>query len=107
MPTRWGSDPRCKRCEYELVGGEDTCPQCQFSPRNRGLRVSLVFLLGMVVAVTVMMFLPRFGRPLIAVAAVSFVLSFLTLLFSFAATPHRFGRLFLLADREDFSRNNS
>lgn len=92
-----GSDetPYCKRCDYELSNGGDTCPKCQFSPRNRGLRVALGLLLVVVVSVSVMMVLPGIGRYLIPVAGLSFLLSILVFVVSFLATPYRFGSLFL------------
>lgn len=90
-----GGTSRCKRCEYELDGGEDTCPRCQFSPRAKGLRVSLGLLLAVVVSMTVVMFVPSIGPFLIRVAALSFLLSVGTMFVSFLATPHRFGSLFL------------
>lgn len=85
----------CARCEYELDGGESTCPRCQFSPRDRGLRVSLGLLLVVVGAVTTMLFLPGIGRVLVRIAALSFLLSFLVFFVSFLATPYRLGSLFL------------
>jgi len=86
---------RCKRCEYELDGGEDICPRCQFSPRAKGLRISLGLLLAVVVSMTVLMFVPAIGPLLVHVAALSFLLSIAMFLVSFLATPHRFGSLFL------------
>jgi len=50
----------------------------------------------MVVSMTVMMVLPQYGRLFIVLAALSFVLTFLTLVVSFLATPSsRLGSLFL------------
>lgn len=88
-------DPQCKRCEYELEGGEDTCPRCQFSPREKGLRVAMVFLMGMVLLMTATTIVPQYGLWFVRVAVVLFVLSFVSLLVSFLATPSRFGSLFL------------
>jgi len=85
----------CKRCGYELNSKRDTCPRCQFSPRARGLRVALVFLLGVVVAMTVAMFVPSLGPVLLGLAALSFLLTLLTFAVSFVATPYRFGTIFL------------
>lgn len=87
--------PYCKRCDYELPRGKDTCPRCQYSPKNRGLRIALGLLLVVVVAMSVAMFLPGFGRVLIAVAGLAFLLSFLVFFISFLATPYRLGSLFL------------
>lgn len=86
---------RCKRCQTEIEGGPDTCPACQYNPKSKGLRVSMALYLVVVLTVMAMMFVPRIGALLIPVAAVSFVLALVILLVSFAATPHRFGRLFL------------
>jgi len=94
--TPFGNEtPYCKRCDYELANGRDTCPKCQFSPRNRGLRVALGLLMVVVLGVSVMMVLPSVGRYLVPVVAVSFLLSVLAFVVSFVATPYRFGSLFL------------
>lgn len=85
---------RCKRCQYEIEGGTDTCPQCQFNPKEKGLRVALLLLLLVVLAITAMMIVPQAGSILIPVAAVSFLLTVVVLVLSFVATPHRLGRLF-------------
>lgn len=85
----------CKRCEYELDGGESICPKCQFSPRDRGLRISLGLLVVVVVSVTLMLFVPGLGRLLVRIAALSFLLAFLVFFVSFLATPYRLGSLFL------------
>lgn len=73
----------------------ETCPRCQYSPKAKGLRVALGLLLLMVLAITAMMIVPQAGFILIPVAGVSFLLTFVVLVLSFAATPHRLGRLFL------------
>ena len=90
-----GGIPHCKRCGYELDGGEDTCPRCQFSPREKGLRISLALLMVVVIAMTVVMILPQYGIVLIQLAGLSFLLSLVTLVISFIATPYRLGRFFL------------
>lgn len=90
-----GGIPHCKRCGYELDGSEDTCPRCQFSPREKGLRVSLGFLLIVVITMTVLMFLPQHASVLIQFAGLSFLLSLAALVVSFLATPYRLGWLFL------------
>lgn len=90
-----GGNLDCQRCDYELQGGESVCPRCQYSPRQRGLRVALTFLLGVVVFMTIVMFVPSLGPLLVGLAALSFVLCFSTLVISFFATPYRFGTVFL------------
>jgi len=86
----------CNRCGYELSGREHTCPQCQYSPRSRGLRVALGFLMAMVVLMTITMFLPQFGALLVSLAGLSFILTFGMFIVSFLATPSsRIGALFL------------
>jgi len=87
--------PYCRRCEYELQGRRDTCPRCQFSPKNRGLRVALGFLLVVVVAMSVAMFVPGLGRILLVVAGLSFLSCVVSFAVSFVATPYRLGSLFL------------
>lgn len=88
-------NPQCERCEYDLEGGEDTCPRCQFSPREKGLRVAMAFFMGMVVLMTITTVVPQYGLWMVRVAVVLFILALVTLLFSFLATPSRFGSLFL------------
>jgi len=83
LPTG-GGQPHCKQCGCELDGGESICPRCQFSPRQRGLRVALGLVLVMVVSMSIVMVLPSIARPLIGVAGLSFV-----------ATPSRLGSVFL------------
>lgn len=86
----------CSRCGQELQGREHTCSRCQYSPRSKGLQVSLTFLMAMVVSMTIIMILPQYGRLFIALAALSFVMTFVTLVVSFVATPSsRLGSLFL------------
>jgi len=85
----------CKRCGFEVDGGRDTCPRCQFSPREKGLRVALVFLLGVVVCMTLAMFVPSLGRWLVVLATLSFVMTIVVFAFSFVATPYRFASVFL------------
>lgn len=96
MMSVFGDDVRhCKRCEYELDGGETTCPRCQFSPREKGLRIVLGLLIVVTLSVTAMMIVPIIGPLLVRIAGLSFLLALLVFLFSFLATPHRFGSLFL------------
>lgn len=93
-----GGLPHCKQCGYELEGGEEECPRCGFNPKMKGLRVSLGFLLVVVVSVTLSMFAPTVfpasGPVLVAAAAIAFPISVVTLFVSFIVTPYRFGRPF-------------
>jgi predicted nucleic acid-binding Zn ribbon protein len=88
-------NPHCKQCGYELDGGESVCPRCQYSPRQRGLRVALGLLGGVVVCMSLVMVLPGIGPLLVRLAALGFALSFVMFFVSFLATPHRLGSLFL------------
>jgi predicted nucleic acid-binding Zn ribbon protein len=90
-----GGQPHCKQCGYEINRGESICPQCQYSPRQRGLRVSLWLLMIVVIAISVLMVVPSIGRVVVAVAGLSFALAFVMLFVSFLATPYRLGSLFL------------
>jgi len=90
-----GGQPHCKQCGYEIDGGETICPRCQYSPRQRGLRVALGLLLVLVVSMSILMVVPSFAGLLLGLAALSFVLAFLVVVVSFVATPHRLGSLFL------------
>lgn len=94
MPSLGGLQ-HCKRCGYEYEGKQDACPRCQFSPRAKGLRVSLTFLLVVVVMMSAAMVLPVYGLLFVRVAAVAFLATVLTLVISFVATPYRLGSLFL------------
>lgn len=90
-----GGQPHCKQCGYEIDRGESTCPRCQFSPRQRGLKVSLWLLMGVVISMSALMMVPSVGRFLIGVGGFAFVLAFVMLFVSFVATPYRLGSLFL------------
>lgn len=94
----FGGVPHCKRCGFELDGDEEACPRCQFNPRLKGLRVSLGFLMLVVLSMTALMLLAPFWTGpapyLFNIAALAFVLSFLTFLVSFLATPYRLGSIF-------------
>lgn len=90
-----GGQPHCKQCGYELDGGESICPRCQYSPRQRGLRVALGLILVVVVCMSIVIVLPWIGPLPIVVAGLSFVLAFVMLFVSFVATPYRLGSLFL------------
>ncbi|SDQ55959.1 hypothetical protein [Natronobacterium texcoconense] len=93
-----GGVPYCKRCGYELEGGEEGCPHCGFNPRQMGLRVSMVLLLIVVGSMTVVMITtpvwPAFGPYLVGITAISFGLAVVTFVVSFLATPSRLGSLF-------------
>jgi len=90
-----GGEPYCKQCGYDIDRGESICPRCQFSPRQRGLKIALWLLLAVVVCMSFLIVVPSIGRVLIGVAAVAFMLSFVMLFVSFVATPYRLGSLFL------------
>lgn len=94
IPTS-GDHTYCKRCGFDLEPGKETCPECHYNPKEKGLRVSMGFLMVVVVAMTITMMVPRFGPVLVVIAGLSFLLSFVTFFVSFVATPHRLGRLFL------------
>ncbi|WP_418282398.1 hypothetical protein [Halorubrum sp. DTA98] len=93
-----GGIPHCKRCGYEIEGNEERCPGCGFAPRQMGIRVSMAFLLVVVVSMTVVMLVPAFAAEitpvLVALAALSFALAVITFLVSLLATPYRLGSLF-------------
>lgn len=86
--------PHCKRCGYDLDGEKEVCPRCQFSPRAKGLRLSLSLLLVVVVSMMVTTVLPAFSPLLIRLAAVAFLFCVVVFFISFLATPYRLGSLF-------------
>jgi predicted nucleic acid-binding Zn ribbon protein len=88
-------DPHCKRCGADLPSGRQTCPQCNYSPKERGLRISMGFLMAVVVLMTITMLLPGFGPLLVRLAGLAFLLSLVAFVLSFLATPYRLGSLFL------------
>lgn len=94
FPLR-GGDLDCQRCGYELQGGESVCPRCQYSPRQRGLKVSLSFLMALIILMSGAIIFPTIGPIAVGLAALSFILSFITFIISFLARPYRFGTLFL------------
>lgn len=93
-----GRVPHCKQCGCELEGGEEVCPRCGFDPRSKGLRVSMGFFMIVIVAMSLLLFvpsvLPTLVPALIATAILSFAFSLLIFLLSFVATPYRLGSLF-------------
>ena len=96
MRSLLGGIPHCKRGGVEIDGDEDRCSNCGFSPRQMGLRVSLSFLLVVIVSMTAVMAPVSLGiEPyLVLVAGVSFLLAVVMLVVSFVSTPYRFGSLF-------------
>lgn len=93
-------NPHCKRCGYDLDGGEISCPECSFRPREKGLKISMAFLMGVVIFMTVTMVMPRFGPILIRFAGLSFLASLVAFAIAFTATPYRFGSVFARLDRD-------
>jgi DNA-directed RNA polymerase subunit RPC12/RpoP len=85
----------CQRCGYKLEGGERTCPNCGFKPKEAGLRVAMGFLMLVVVSMTFTMLVPSLGPLLVRLAAVSFLLTFGTFVLAFVARPYRLGSLFV------------
>lgn len=98
MVLRREKSPHCKRCGFDLEGGEEECPRCQFNPRLTGLRVSMGFLLLFVVTMTAIMVLlqvvPAVTTYLLVFAIGCFGLAVLTFFVSFLATPYRLGSVF-------------
>lgn len=93
-----GGIPHCKQCGCELEGGEEACPYCKFNPRLKGLRVAMGLLGVFVISMTTIMMLIPFwtgAAPLLlSIGLVSFALALVVFLFSFLATPYRFGWVF-------------
>lgn len=95
MLPNFGGTPHCRRCGYEYEGTQDACPRCQFNPKAKGLRIALGFLMAMVILMTAVMLLPVYSILFVRLAVVAFLLSLVTMVVSFLATPHRLGSLFL------------
>jgi len=90
-----GGAPNCKRCGHEVESGRDSCPNCYFNPKSKGLRVALLLLLCVIVLMTAVVLLPVLSLLFVRLAGVAFALSMLVFAVSFVATPYRFGSLFL------------
>ena len=71
-----------------MDGGPDTCPRCQYCPKQRGLRVALGFLLVAIVLMTLLFVAPVIGPLLVRLAGLAFLLAVLILFISFIATPN-------------------
>lgn len=92
--------PHCKRCKVELSGDERVCPECNYSPRQKGLRWAgfgvLVLVLGMMSAQLSVVVIPWAGPVFLLIGGLGFVFAFVTFLVAMVSTPHRFGTLFNL-----------
>lgn len=93
-----GGIPHCKQCGCELEGGEETCPRCQFNPRLKGVRLSMilfmVFVLSMTAIITLIPIWTGATSWLLTIGLISFILALVVFLFSLAVTPYRFASLF-------------
>lgn len=87
----------CKRCGHAVESGSDTCPNCHFNPKAKGLRVALLLLLCVVLLMTAVLLLPFLSLLFVRLAGIAFALSMLVFAVSFVVTPYRFGSLFLWA----------
>ncbi len=98
--TLTGGLPHCKRCKVELSGDERVCPECDYAPRQRGLRWAgfgiLVLVVGMMSAQVSVVIVPPAGPVFLLIGVLGFVFAFATFLVAMVATPHRFGTLFNL-----------
>ncbi|MEF8899922.1 MAG: hypothetical protein V5A25_01675 [Halovenus sp.] len=93
MVSVFDESPDCHRCGYELQRGDDTCPKCQFRPKETGLRIAMSFLFMVVVFMTATMIMP--SRLFVMLAGISFLLTLAMFVLSFVARPYRFGALFV------------
>lgn len=91
--------PHCKRCHVEISRTVKECPSCHYSPKDRGLRLSLwcffIFVLSMIGAQLSLSLDPMIALYLMLLAAIAFFASLLVFIVSMMATPYRLGRLFL------------
>lgn len=100
---RWprrAENRHCRRCLSTVSVGEKVCPECDFNPKDIGLRITgyLLFLvpLSWVVAMLLEPFVPGLTFNLMAASLGIFVLSAVSFVISMAADPYRFGNLFKL-----------
>jgi predicted nucleic acid-binding Zn ribbon protein len=95
MVSLRSSPASCKRCGSEVDTGANACPECNYNPKEKGLRVAMAFFMAVVVLMTITMLIPRFGGVFVLLAGLAFLLAFVTFFVAFFATPSRFGSLFL------------
>lgn len=95
MSSIIGGGQECKRCGHDVESGRDTCPNCHFNPKSKGLRVALALLMAVIVLMTAVLLLPFLSLLFVQLAGVAFVLALLVFVVSFMSTPYRFGSLFL------------
>ncbi|MFP4589909.1 MAG: hypothetical protein ACLFM8_00405 [Halobacteriales archaeon] len=93
----------CANCGYDVETGAKVCPNCAFDPKSRGLLLTgYVLAIGpilWILAIVSMPFLPTLAAPLMIIGAGFVLLCGPMYIVSMAATPYRFGRLFLLLGR--------
>lgn len=98
MGLIWNGQPHCKRCGIELDEIPEVCPACGFHPRDKGLKITLYIMIGVValvgVAFALMNTAPQMAAYLILTAGVGFLVSVVLLLVSFTANPYRLGGIF-------------
>lgn len=100
--TKWSGQNRlklCQRCGFELEGGEESCPSCNFAPKSKGLKVSgyvlLIVPILWIVGILLMPVDSSFTSTLMLVSLVVFFIAALMYIVSMVARPHRLGGLFL------------
>lgn len=92
-------NPYCVRCREPIEGTEESCPACSFSPKDRGMRIAIycfaTVIVGMSIATILLGVYPQVALLAMLLSGLAFVVTVVVMLIAFAATPHRFGRLFL------------
>ena len=94
-----GGLPHCKNCGVEIEGSEEQCPGCGYSPRQLGMKVATVALIGAVtsfaLAFITLVLSPTAGSYLLSGAIVLFLLATVIFFLSLIATPYRLGGVFV------------
>ena len=98
MLGRSDREPYCKRCGADLDGGEETCPECGYNPRQKGIKLAMGFFLLFVISMSLIIVLLKIApgvTPYILIFAMGFfALAMVTYFVSLLATPYRLGGLF-------------
>ena len=93
-----GGMPHCKRCGLELDGDEESCPRCQFNPKQMAMKLATVMLIGAIAMIPLAylsLFVgPRAGPYLVRGSYILFALAAAVFVLGLAVTPYRFGSLF-------------
>ena len=86
------------RCGIELEEVPEVCPDCGFHPRDKGLKMTMYAMIGVMLlflAATLLMHQwPVIAGGLLQLAGLGFLIAVILLVLAFASNPYRLGWLF-------------